>query len=398
MTDWQELESRYFFSVYKRLPLTLVRGQGVSVWDEHGKRYLDFLAGIATLSLGHCHPVVVSALTEQASTLIHVSGWVYSIPQIRLAQLLVENSSMDKVFFANSGGEAVEGAIKLARKWGREKRDGAYKVICAQGAFHGRTLATLTAGGNEKHKLPYPPLPEGFVHVPFDNVDAIRRATDAKTAAVMLEPIQGEGGVNVPHDDYLREVRAWCDEAGILLILDEVQTGIGRLGALFGHQVFGVEPDIMTLAKGIGSGVPIGVLLSKEHCAVFTPGDHGSTYGGQPLATHVAYSVLKYIIDNDISGQVATKGKYLQGRLRGLADRHPLVTEVRGRGLLWAIELDGELAETALRACLEKGLILNAVKPTALRLMPPLVVGQEDLDRAVDIIDEVLGKIEEDRP
>jgi acetylornithine/N-succinyldiaminopimelate aminotransferase len=323
-----------------------------------------------------------------------VSGWAYSIPQVRLAQLLVENSSQDRVFFANSGGEVVEGAIKLARKWGREKRDGAYKIICAQGAFHGRTLATLTAGGNEKHKAPYPPLPEGFVHVPFDDVEAIRRATDAKTAAVMLEPVQGEGGVNVPHDDYLRQVRAWCDEAGILLILDEVQTGIGRLGALFGHQLYGVEPDVLTLAKGIGGGVPIGVLLAKEHCAVFAPGDHGSTFGGQPLTTHVAYSVLKYVIDNDISGQVATKGKYLEGRLRGLADRHPLVTEVRGRGLLWAIELDGELAETAVRACLEKGLILTAVKPTALRLMPPLVVSEGELDQAVDVIDGVLEKLE----
>jgi len=192
-------------------------------------------------------------------------------------------------------------------------------------------------------------------------------------------------------------VRAWCDEAGILLILDEVQTGIGRLGALFGHQLYGVEPDVLTLAKGIGSGVPIGVLLAKEHCAVFVPGDHGSTYGGQPLATHVAYSVLKYVIDNDISGQVAAKGRYLEGRLRGLADRHPLVTEVRGRGLLWAIELDGELAGTAQRLCLEQGLLVNNVKPTALRLMPPLVVSEEELDRAVEIIDGVLGKLEQER-
>jgi acetylornithine/succinyldiaminopimelate/putrescine aminotransferase len=323
-----------------------------------------------------------------------VSGLVYSVPQVRLAQLLVENSSLDRVFFANSGGEVVEGAIKLARKWGKEKRDGAYQIICAQGAFHGRTLATLTAGGNEKHKLPFPPLPEGFVHVPFDDVEAIRRATDNKTAAVMLEPVQGEGGVNVPHDDYLRQVRAWCDEAGILLILDEVQTGIGRLGALFGHQLYGVEPDVLTLAKGIGSGVPIGALLAKEHCAVFSPGDHGSTFGGNPLATHVAYSVLKYVIDNDISGQVAAKGQHLERRLRGLADRHSLVTEVRGRGLLWAIELDGELAEVAQRACLEQGLLVNNVKPTALRLMPPLVVSEEELDRAVEIIDGVLGKLE----
>ncbi len=282
MTDWQELESRYFFSVYKRLPVTLVRGQGVRVWDDQGKEYLDFVAGIATVSLGHCHPVVVSALAEQARRLIHVSSLVYSVPQLRLAQLLVENSCLDRVFFANSGAEAIEGAIKLARKWGKEKRDGAYEIICAQHAFHGRTLATLTAGGTEKYKLPYLPLPEGFVHVPFDDVEAIRRATDAKTCAVMLEPVQGEGGVNVPHDDYLRQVRAWCDEAGILLILDEVQTGIGRLGALFGHQLYGVEPDIMTLAKGLAGGVPIGALLAKEHCAVFVARRPRLDLRGQP--------------------------------------------------------------------------------------------------------------------
>jgi len=393
VSDWQELESRYFFSTFKRLPVTLVRGQGVRVWDDQGKEYLDFVAGIAAVSLGHCHPVVVSALAEQASTLMHVSSLVYSVPQLRLAQLLVENSCLDRAFFANSGAEVVEGAIKLARKWGKEKRDGAYQVICANNAFHGRTLATLTAGGTEKYWLPYLPLPEGFVHVPFDDVEAIRRATDAKTCAVMLEPVQGEGGVNVPHDDYLRQVRAWCDEAGILLILDEVQTGIGRLGALFGHQLYGVEPDIMTLAKGLAGGVPIGALLAKEHCAVFSPGDHGSTFGGNPLATHVAYSVLRYVIENDIAGQVAAKGQHLERRLRSLADRHPLVTEVRGRGLLWAIELDGELAETATHACLAEGLLLNNVKPTALRLMPPLVVSEEELDRAVEIIDGVLGRL-----
>jgi len=388
MTDWQQLESRYFFATVKRQPVTLVRGQGVRVWDDQGREYLDFLAGIASVSLGHCHPVVVSALAEQASVLM------YSVPQVRLAQLLVENSCLDRVFFCNSGAEAIEGAVKLARKWGKEKRDGAYEVICTQNAFHGRTLATLTAGGTEKHKLPYLPLPPGFVHVPFDDVEAIRKATSAKTCAVLVEPIQGEGGVNVPRDDYLRRLRAWCDEAGILLILDEIQTGIGRTGSLFAYQQYGAEPDIMTLAKGLAGGVPIGAFLAKEHCAVFVPGDHGSTFGGNPLCTHVGYSVLKYVIDNDIPGQVAKKGQHLERRLRSLADRHPIVTEVRGRGLLWAIELDGELAEQAVGMCLGEGLIANNVKPTALRLMPPLVVSEEELDRAVDIVDKVLGELE----
>jgi len=397
MTDWQQLENRYLFSTFKRQPVTLVRGQGVRVWDDDGREYLDFVAGIAAVSLGHCHPTVVSALAEQASVLMHVSNLVYSVPQLRLAQLLVENSCLDRVFLCNSGAEAIEGAVKLARKWGKEKRDGAYEVICTDNAFHGRTLATLTASGNEKYKLPYLPLPPGFVHVPFDDVEAIRKATSAKTCAVLVEPIQGEGGVNVPSDDYLRRLRAWCDEAGILLILDEVQTGIGRTGSLFAYQQYGAEPDIMTLAKGLAGGVPIGVLLAKEHCAVFAPGDHGSTFGGNPLCTHVGYSVLKYVIDNDIPGQVAKKGQHLERRLRSLADRHPIVTEVRGRGLLWAIELDGEVAEQAVGMCREEGLIANNVKPTALRLMPPLVVSEEELDRAVEIVDKVLGKLEKEK-
>ncbi len=396
MTDWQQLENRYLFSTFKRQPVTLVRGQGVRVWDDQGREYLDFVAGIAAVSLGHCHPVVVSALAEQAGALIHVSNLVYSVPQLRLAQLLVENSCLDRVFLCNSGAEAIEGAVKLARKWGKEKRDGAYEVICTDNAFHGRTLATLTASGTEKYKLPYLPLPPGFVHVPFDDVEAIRKATSAKTCAVLVEPIQGEGGVNVPSDDYLRRLRAWCDEAGILLILDEVQTGIGRTGSLFAYQQYGAEPDIMTLAKGLAGGVPIGALLAKEHCAVFAPGDHGSTFGGNPLCTHVGYSVLKYVIDNDIPGQVAKKGQHLERRLRSLADRHPIVTEVRGRGLLWAIELDGEVAEQAVGMCREEGLIANNVKPTALRLMPPLVVSEEELDRAVEIVDKVLGKLEKE--
>jgi acetylornithine/N-succinyldiaminopimelate aminotransferase len=397
MTDWQQLESRYLFPTFKRQPVTLVRGQGVRVWDDQGKEYLDFVAGIASVSLGHCHPVVVSALAEQANALVQVSNLVYSVPQVRLAQLLVENSCLDRVFFCNSGAEAIEGAIKLARKWGKAKRNGAYEVICTDSAFHGRTLATLTASGTEKYKLPYLPLPPGFVHVPFDDVEAIRKATSGKTCAVLLEPIQGEGGVNVPGGDYLRQVRAWCDEAGILLILDEIQTGIGRTGSLFAHQQYGAEPDIMTLAKGLAGGVPIGAFLAKQHCDVFVPGDHGSTFGGNPLCTHVGYSVLEYVIENDIPGQVANKGQHLERRLRSLADRHPIVTEVRGRGLLWAIELDGELAEQAVAMCLREGLIANNVKPTALRLMPPLVVSEEELDRAVEIVDKVLAKLEREK-
>jgi acetylornithine/N-succinyldiaminopimelate aminotransferase len=391
MSDWMAVESKLFMQTGKRMPVVILRGEGTRVWDDQGKEYLDFFGGPSTVSLGHCHPEVVTALTEQAQTLIHVSNTVYSVPQLRLAELLVESSCLDRVYFCNSGAEANEGAIKLARKWGRERKNGSCEIICAESSFHGRTLAAVTATGTDKYKAPFAPLPEGFVHVPFSDIEALRRATGPNTCAVLLEPIQGEGGVNVPDDDYLRQVRAWCDEQNLLLILDEIQTGIGRTGSLFAYQQCGAEPDVMTLAKGLGSGVPLGAVLSKEHCSVFTPGDHGSTFGGNPLACHVGYTVLKYIIDHDIPGQVAKKGRYLADRLHGLEDRHASVTEVRGKGLLWALELDGETAEEMSLACLREGLIVNHVKPTALRLAPPLTVSEAEIDRAVAVIDRVLA-------
>lgn len=392
LTDWRKLEAQYFMTTAKRLPLTAVRGQGTRLWDEDGKEYLDFFGGPAAISLGHCHPVLVDALSEQAKTLIHVSGVMYSIPQVRLAQLLVENSCLDRVFFCNSGAEANEGAIKLARKWGKEHRSGAYEVICTLNAFHGRTLAAVTATGTEKYRAPYTPLPEGFTHVPFNDVEALKRATTDKTVAILLEPVQGEGGVNVPADDYLRRVRRWCDEQSILLILDEVQTGIGRLGTLFGYQLYGVEPDVMTLAKGMGSGVPIGALLAKEHCSVFGPGDHGTTFGGNPLMTQAAYAVCKYVIDNDLSARAAERGRYLERKLRGMEDRFSSVTGVRGQGLLWALELDREIAEDVNLACLGEGLIANNLRPTSLRLCPPLTVSEEEIDQATAILERVLAR------
>jgi acetylornithine/N-succinyldiaminopimelate aminotransferase len=393
-TDWRQLEAKYFLNTAKHLPLTIVRGQGTHVWDDDGKEYLDFYGGPSTVNIGHSHPVLVEALIEQAKTLIHITGTIYSIPQVNLAQLLIENSCLDRLFFCNSGAEANEGAMKLARKWGKLHRNGAYEIICALNAFHGRTLACITATGTERYKAPFTPLPEGYVHVPFNDVEAIKKATNEKTVAVMLEPVQGEGGVNVPDDDYLRLVRRWCDEQGILLILDEVQTGIGRLGTLFAYQLFGAEPDIMTIAKGMGSGVPIGAFLAKEHCAVFEPGDHGSTFGGNPLMTHAAYAVCKYVIDNDIPGQAAAKGRYLERKLRALEDRFSFVTEVRGKGLLWAMEFDREIGEQVDLACLADGLIANNVRPNALRLCPPLTVSEEELDQAVAILERVLAGFE----
>ena len=390
MTDWREIESRVFMTTGKRMPVVLVRGEGTRVWDEDGKPYLDFFGGTAVTSLGHCHPVVVDAITDQAKTLIITSNLMYTIPQLQLAELLVEHSCLDRVYFANSGAEANEGAIKLARKWGHEKKNGAFEIIATIDGFHGRTLAAVTASGTARYKEPFAPLPPGFVHVPFNDIEALKRATTDKTCAVLLEPVQGEAGVNVPDDSYLPAVRRWCDKQNVLLILDEVQTGIGRCGALFAYELSGIEPDIMTLAKGIASGIPLSAILTKEHCAVFTPGDHGSTYGGNPLATRVSYEVVKHIIDQQIPAKVAADGEYVEQRLHSMEDRLDLVTGVRGKGLMWAVQLGREAAADVASRCLERGLIVQAVRPDAVRLLPPLTVSREELDEGLEILESVL--------
>jgi len=391
--DWPGVERKVFFQTGRRTPVTLVRGEGSYVWDDQGNRYLDFVSGIAVVSLGHCHPVLVDAIKRQAETLIHVSNLFYTVPQLQLAELLVQHSCFDRVYFCNSGAEANEAAIKLARKWGRENRNGAYEIISALNSFHGRTLAAVTATGTEKYKAPYAPLMPGFVNVPFNDVEAIKAATTDKTCAVLLEPIQGEGGVNIPDDDYLRQVRAWCDEQRLLLILDEVQTGVGRTGTLWAYEQYGIEPDVMTLAKGLAGGVPIGAILAKERvAATFQPGDHGSTFGGNPLATAAGYAVLKYIIDNDIPAQVRARGERLLAKLRGLEDRHPAISEVRGRGLLCAVQFEADIAEEVVRAALGEGLLLNNLRPNVLRIAPPLTVSDAEIDEAVAALDRVLAK------
>jgi acetylornithine/succinyldiaminopimelate/putrescine aminotransferase len=315
-----------------------------------------------------------------------------------LAKLLCESTGLDKVFFCNSGAEAVEGCIKIARKWGKENRDGAYEIIVAEDAFHGRTIATVTAAGNEKYRAPFAPLLEGFVRVPFNDIAAIKKATSGKTAAVLLEPVQGEGGVNIPDDDYLPQVRAWCDEAGILLMLDEVQTGVGRTGKLFAHQHYGIEPDAMAVAKALGGGFPIGVFLAKDRCAVLGQGEHGTTFGGNALACEVGYTVLSYMLKHDLPARAAKKGDYIERKLHSLADRHPMVTEVRGKGLIWALELERPVAEEAMGLCSQEGLLVNNVKPTALRFIPPLTVTEEEIDGAITIVDRVLARFEAGGP
>ena len=390
--NWQELEQKLFLRTVNRVPVTLVRGQGAWVRDYEGSKYLDFVGGWAVNSLGHCHPVVVEALEKQAKTLIQASNQFYTIPQIELAQLLVENSCLDRIFFCNSGAEANEGAIKLARRYGKLRLDGAYEVITTYSSFHGRTLAMTAATGQSKFQEPYIPLPDGFVNVEYNDVEAIKRASNEQTCAVILEPIQGEGGVNVPDVDYLKKVQSWCREKGIIFILDEIQTGIGRTGTLFAYEQYDVEPDIMTLAKGLGSGVPIGALLAKEEVSLFSPGEHGSTFGGNPLVCAAAYAALKYIIDNGIPRRVKRVGNYFMTKLESLKQQFDFITEVRGRGLLIALEFNNEIAEELVMACLGKGLLVNAVKPNALRFMPPLIITEREVDRATQVLEGVLGE------
>jgi len=393
MSYWQELERKYFMNTFQRIPVTLVRGLGARVWDEDGREYLDFVGGWAVNSLGHCHPVVAEAVAEQAHTLIQASNQFYTIPQVRLAELLIQNSCLDKVFFCNSGTEANEGAVKLARRYGKLHLNGAYEVITTMDSFHGRTLAMVAATGQAKFQQPHLPLPAGFINVEYNNIEAIKAATTNQSCAVMLEPMQGEGGVNLPDDNYLAAVRAWCDQMGILLILDEIQTGLGRTGTLFAYEQYGVEPDIMTLAKGLASGIPIGAIVAKERASVFTPGEHGSTFGGNPLACAAGYTTLKFIIDNDIAGNAKKVGQYLMDSLEGIRQKFQFITDVRGCGLLVAMEFSSDIAQSVVMACLNGGLLVNRLKPNAVRFMPPLIISNDEVDEALGILDRALSSI-----
>jgi predicted acetylornithine/succinylornithine family transaminase len=390
MTNWFEEESKYYMPTFKRLPVTLVRGQGNLVWDENGKEYLDFVAGWAVNSLGHCHPVVVEAVCQQVNQLIHTSNSYYTIPQLKLAKLLVENSCMDKVFCCNSGTEATEGAVKLARRYGHRYLNGAYEVITTLGSFHGRTLAMVSASGQTRHQAPYTPLPSGFVNVEFNNIDALKAATTEKTCAVMLEPVQGEGGVNTADYAYMRAIREWCDEKNILMMLDEVQTGIGRTGELFAYMHFGIEPDIITLAKGLGSGLPVGAIAAREHASVFAAGEHGSTFGGNPVTCATAFATVSYIIENQLPKHAALMGKLLSEGLENLAKRYEIVTSHRGIGLLQALVFNKDIAEELVLKCLENGLLINRLKPNAIRFMPSLIITREEIEKGLSLLEKSL--------
>ncbi len=388
--------SRYLMHTYNRFPVVLRKGRGMKVWSTDGKEYLDFVGGIAVNCLGHCHPKVVIAIQKQAQRLIHVSNLYHIEPQIKLARLLVENSFADKVFFCNSGAEAIEAAIKLARRYFNEQPGHRrFEIITAVNSFHGRTLATLAATGQEKFREGFDPPMPGFRHVEFNNIDALKSAITGDTCAVMLEPIQGEGGVKMPDSDYLQKVRELCDRQGILLILDEVQTGMGRTGKLFACEQYGIAPDIMTLAKGLGAGVPIGAMLAVERVAsAFQPATHGSTFGGNPLVCAASTAALETILeDGFVLDQCRRMGRYLVEGLEELKKEFPsLIADVRGMGLLIGMELVRDCAP-AVRACMDSGILVNCTAGNVLRFMPPLIVTEKEIDHLMDVLGQVFDRI-----
>lgn len=378
---------------YRRQPVKFVRGLGTRLYDDEGKEYLDFVAGVAVVALGHAHPKVTEAIASQASELVHTSNLYATQPMIRLADKLCEVLEWPdgKVFFANSGAEANECALKLVRKWSDPER---FETIAAQGSFHGRTFETLAATGQPAKWKAFSPLPTGFIHVPYNDPPAIEAAVTDKTAAVFLEPLLGEGGVVVPDDGYLDAVRKICDVHKLAFIADEVQTGLGRCGSWFAFQESGAQPDVVTIAKALGNGLPIGACVARgEFAEVFRPGDHGSTMGGGPVVCAAALAVLSTIESDGLVGHAAETGEYLKNGLASLAERHPLLTEVRGKGLLLGIQLSRDAAGEIVSSALARGLLVNDVAPAVLRLCPPLIVTEADCDRALEILDEVLGEV-----
>ena len=382
-------------TTYQRFPVVLIKGDGSKLWDTDGRSYTDFVAGIAVCNLGHAHPRICETLTRQAQTLLHVSNLYYTRPQIELASWLVENSFADRVFFGNSGAEANEAAIKLARKYFKERgEDSRFRIITMERSFHGRTLATLSATGQEKIKKGFEPVLAGFDFVPFNDVEAVRSQIGPSTCAVMLEPIQGEGGVRCPDENYLKTIRKICDESGTLLIFDEIQTGMGRTGKLFAYQHFGVEPDIMTLAKALANGLPIGAMLAKEKiAAAFGIGSHASTFGGTPIVTAAALEVCKMLVEDKVIENGRAAGVYFKEKLNELKAHHPIIEDVRGLGLLLGMKLkiDGR---PLVNQCMESGFLINCIQEKILRFIPPLIISTAEIDQLVKCLDQVLTQAE----
>lgn len=393
-----KMGEEYVMNTYSRHSYALVRGKGSYVWDADGNKYLDMVSGIAVNNIGHCHPRVVKAIKEQAELLLHCSNLYWIEPQVQLAKMIVDNSCGDKVFFCNSGAEANEGAIKLARKWSYEKYGpGRYEIITALNSFHGRTLATLAATGQAKYQKGFEPLMPGFKYVPYNDLEALEKAITPQTCAILLEPLQGEGGVHQASLQYMEGVKELCEEHDILLMLDEVQAGLGRTGELFAYQNYRIEPDVFTLAKGLGGGVPIGALVACGDAAnVFGPGQHATTFGGNPLATAAAIATLTVIIGEKLPRQAKGKGDYLKEKLLSFKNQMPIIKDVRGLGLLTGVELSIE-GKKVQDICQEKGLLINCVQSKVLRLAPPLNISYEDLDKGIEIIGEALKMVCENK-
>ena len=381
---------RYLVNNYFRFPIVLVRGEGCKVWDVDGKEYIDFASGLGTTNLGHCHPKIIEAVKNQVETLIHISNFYHIVPQVEMAMLLVENSFADRVFFCNSGAEANEAAIKLARKYSRDRYgDQRYEVISTRGSFHGRTIASLSATCQEKLWKGFEPMLVGFQYVPFDNIEETEKTISDKTCAIIVEPIQGEGGVNIPSEGYLKKLRGLCDKNNLLLILDEVQTGMGRTGKLFAYEHENVSPDIMTLAKSLGGGLPIGAMLATNDVAeTFTPGSHGSTFGGNPLSCAAGIAALKVILEENLLENSSKVGNYFIDRLKGLQMKYDFIKDLRGRGLMIGMEIDFE-GKKIVELCAEKGFIINCTMERILRFLPPLMIGEKEVDLLIDMLNEI---------
>jgi acetylornithine aminotransferase len=391
--ELKESAEQYLMDTYTRQPISIVRGRGAKVYDLEGREYVDFVGGIAVNLLGHGHPDLVLAIQKQAAQLIHTSNLYYTQPQVKLAQMLVDHSFADRVFFCNSGAEANEAAIKLARRYSHEKYGaGRFEIITMKQSFHGRTMATLTATGQDKVQKGYEPLVPGFSYVTFNHLSELEQAVTEKTAAILLEPIQGEGGVHVASREYLKGVRELCTQRDILLIFDEVQTGMGRTGTLFAYEQLGVQPDVMTLAKGLGGGVPIGACLATAPVAnAFTPGSHASTFGGNPLACAAALAVLRVLLEGPVLDQARRMGEYLAKGLSECKDRHHIVRDVRGLGLLQGMEVEMD-AKTVVGNCLKRGFLVNAAGEHVLRFIPPLIISQPDIDRLLEVLSQIFDR------
>ena len=390
--DIIDRNTRHLCATYPRAPVAFVRGEGCRVWDAEGKAYLDFFASLAVLNLGQCHPAVVKAVQEQVATLTHMSNLHHTAPQARLAETLCTHSFADKVFFCNSGAEANEASIKLARKYGVDKRGGRYEILTALGSFHGRTMATIAATGQEKVRQGFGPVLDGFRYVPFGDLDAMQAALSDTTVAIMVEPVLGEGGVVVPPDGYLAGVRDLCDRHDLLLIADEIQTGMGRTGKLFAHEHAGVTPDIMPLAKALGGGLPIGAMLATAEVAEsLTLGSHGSTFGGNAVACAAGNAVLDTLLNHGVLDHGAEMGAYFLDKLRALGEQFPFIVDVRGKGLMLGAELDREGA-AIVDACLDEGLMINCAAGKVLRFVPPLIVTRAEIDEGLDILERVLAR------